>query len=247
MRILGVIPARYGSTRFPGKPLALIHGKPMIQCVYEQAKQATMLTEVVIATDDQRIANAAASFGGRCIMTSSTHPTGTDRCYEALRQLNESSFDAVINIQGDEPFIDPKQIDELASCLMQPGTEIGTLIKQANTEELFDPNKPKVVVDRQFYALYFSRQAIPYLRGIEKTMWVEQHNFYKHIGIYGYRSDVLKAISALEIGKLEGAESLEQLRWLESGYRIRTSVTEIEAFSVDTPEDLAKIQEVKRG
>jgi 3-deoxy-manno-octulosonate cytidylyltransferase (CMP-KDO synthetase) len=240
MRILGVIPARYGSTRFPGKPLAMIGAKPMIQRVYEQASQCKSLSAVIVATDDQRIYDAVVGFGGEVVMTSSVHKTGTDRCFEAVQKW-DNTCDVVINIQGDEPFIDPRQIGELANCFEHENTQIATLIKKADGEALFDPNKPKVVVGKDGHALYFSREPIPHLRGVERAAWSDQHNYYKHIGIYGYRLTALEAITKLEMGVLEQAESLEQLRWLENGFRIRVAVTKHEAFSIDTPEDLEKI------
>lgn len=241
-KIIGIIPARYASTRFPGKPLTVIQGKTMIRRVWEQAKKAASLAEVVVATDDARIEEEVLSFGGRAIHTSAEHPTGTDRCREALEKVQNASgaaYDAVINIQGDEPFIDPGQIDLVASCFGQPGTGLATLVKRlSKTEDLLNPNIIKVVVSHTGEALYFSRSPIPYLRGEETALWVEKGVYYKHIGIYGYRSDVLAKISLLGQGELEKAESLEQLRWLQNGYRIQVKETESESHSVDAPEDL---------
>jgi len=241
MRSIGIIPARYASSRFPGKPLADINGKPMIQRVYEQAKKATALQHVVVATDDQRIADVVNDFGGDVVMTSSDHPSGTDRCLEALQQ-QEMDFDVVVNIQGDEPFISPSQIDLILSCFHTENTEIATLVKLIEDDkELWNPNKPKVIMDDDDFAVLFSRQCIPYLRDTPKESWIDEFNFYKHIGMYAYRSDILKEITQLKPSRLERAEGLEQLRWIESGYRIKTAITDEEAFSVDTPEDLEKL------
>ena len=238
MRSIGIIPARYASSRFPGKPLVDINGKPMIQRVYEQAKKATALHHVLVATDDERIAEVVSGFGGEVIMTSPNHPSGTDRCLEAL-QKQEFAFDVVVNIQGDEPFISPSQIDLILSCFHTENTEIATLVKLIEDEEdLWNPNKPKVIMDDDDFAVLFSRQCIPYLRDSPKEKWLEEFNFYKHIGMYAYRSDILKEITQLKPSRLERAEGLEQLRWIESGYRIKTAITDEEAFSVDTPEDL---------
>jgi len=241
--ILGIIPARYGSTRFPGKPLADIGGKPMIQRVYEQACKE--LDDVYVATDDQRIHDAVIAFGGNVVMTSVNHQSGTDRCAEALRtimDIEKKEFAAVINIQGDEPFISPKQIASVARCFADDSTQLATLVKPVvETEDLFNPNKPKVVVTSDKKALYFSRSPIPYLRGEEAESWVTSHQYYNHIGLYGYRADVLFEITKLPIGVLEKAESLEQLRWLENGYAIRVEETNEQAHGIDTPEDLEKL------
>jgi 3-deoxy-manno-octulosonate cytidylyltransferase (CMP-KDO synthetase) len=243
MKILGVIPARYASTRFPGKPLAMIKGKPMVQRVYEQAIKAS-LTDVVVATDDERIAEVVRSFGGNVVMTSADHPSGTDRCAEAMTKY-KSGWDAVINIQGDEPYIHPNQINILATILQREEVEIGTLIKKIDDpEELLNVNTPKVVINSQGEALYFSRQAIPYKKGEEITEWVKHHTYYKHIGIYGYKSTVLPKLTQLKQSSLEVAESLEQLRWLENGYRIATGITVEETLAVDTPDDLLKAQSI---
>ena len=243
--ILGLIPARFASTRFPGKPLADIGGKPMIQRVYEQA--AKILPTVYVATDDERIAATVRSFGGKVVMTSESHQSGTDRCEEALQQVEKIEgrpFSAVINIQGDEPFISPLQIEQLALAMTNPENEIATLVKKvANTNDLFNPNKPKVVVGTKNEALYFSRSPIPYLRGVKEEEWHQKHDFYNHIGLYGYRSDILGCITKLPQGKLELCESLEQLRWLENGYRIAVMETNLESISIDTPEDLARLKE----
>ncbi|WP_316842523.1 3-deoxy-manno-octulosonate cytidylyltransferase [Pedobacter gandavensis] len=240
MKVLGVIPARFASTRFPGKPLVDIQGKSMIRRVYEQALKATGLDKVVVATDDERIAEELKSFGGEYIMTGSEHQSGTDRCAEVARQL--PGFDVLINIQGDEPFIDPAQIDLLVSCFADPEVQLATLIKEIHTEaELFNHNLPKVILNAKKEAVYFSRQTIPYLRNSEKENWLKAHLFYKHIGIYGYTASVLQEITQLPPSSLEIAESLEQLRWVENGYAIQTRVTAIETIAIDTPEDLKKI------
>lgn len=238
MRILGVIPARYASTRFPGKPLALIGGLPMIQRVHAQAVLAPELSDVIVATDDIRIADAVRGFGGVCLMTDAGHASGTDRCAEAL-VLSGGRYDAVVNIQGDEPFIRPGQISLLCQLVSEKGVEIATLAREVHDDgELDNPNLPKVVIGADGRALYFSRQAIPYLKGHPPGKWSDHHVYFKHIGIYAYRSDVLQKITALSPGKLEQAESLEQLRWLENGYSIRVGITDSETIAVDTPDDL---------
>jgi len=243
MNILGIIPARYASTRFPGKPLVDIHGKTMIQHVYEQAAKA--LKMVVVATDDERIQETVLKFGGKVVMTSSDHASGTDRCAEAVQlyeHLHGLEIDVVVNIQGDEPFIDPAQISQLADLFSDPDVEIATLIKSVdNSETLFNPNKPKVIVNNRMEAIYFSRAAIPYLRGVEPDEWVKNYAYFQHIGMYGYRKEILLKLTRLKKGNLENAESLEQLRWIESGYAIKTGVTTTEGISIDTPEDLEKV------
>ena len=234
MKILGVIPARYASTRFPGKPLVDIKGKTMIQRVYEQSMLAN-LNKVVVATDDERIAAEVSRFGGEFVMTASAHQSGTDRCAEVVQNL--SGYDIVINIQGDEPFIDPKQINLICDCFKDENVQLATLIKEIhNEEELFNPNVPKVVIGDQQQALYFSRHPIPYLRNPAHV-----HQFYKHIGIYGYKTATLLEITKLKPSALELAESLEQLRWIENGYQIQTKLTDIETIAIDSPNDLLKI------
>lgn len=239
---VGIIPARFASTRFPGKPLADILGKPMIQHVYERASQ--VLDTVLVATDDERIFAAVESFGGRVVMTSENHRTGTDRCFEAYQKLGQQ-FDVVINIQGDEPFIAIEQIEALKRCFDSDSTEIATLVKPfaetATFAELSNPNLPKVVLNLQNDAIYFSRSVVPFLRGIEPESWAKSHTFYKHVGIYAYRSDVLARITKLAQTPLELAESLEQLRWLENGLHIATAITHAENIGIDTPEDLQKL------
>ena len=241
--IAGIIPARYASTRFPGKPLADIHGKSMIRRVYEQAKKASSLSRVVVATDDERIQKEVVAFGGEVCMTSPVHPSGTDRCAEVVKNM-KLDCDAVINIQGDEPFINPSQIDLLSACFRDARTQLATLIRRINsTEILFNPNSPKVIVDADGFAIYFSRQAIPFVRGAREADWLKNHQFFQHIGIYGYRTDSLMEITKLPPSPLEKSESLEQLRWIENGYRIKTAVTEFETLAVDTPDDLKNILE----
>ena len=237
MSILGIIPARHASTRFPAKPLADLGGKSMIRRVYEQAKKSKSLSKVVVATDHEEIYKHVIDFGGDVYMTSPHHASGTDRCYEVLSK-ETSSFDYVINIQGDEPFIAPEQIDLLAS-LLDGKTELATLIKKIDSvEQLLNPNLVKVVLNKDQEALYFSRSVIPYFRNQEQAEWVIHHSYYKHIGLYAYRNDVLEKITRLEISSLEKAESLEQLRWLENGYKIKVKETSIETMGIDTPEDL---------
>lgn len=237
---LAIIPARYASTRFPGKPLADIGGISMIQRVYHRA--ANSMENVVVATDDERILSAVEQFGGKAVMTSSNHQSGTDRCAEALNIFetkNKKDIDIVINIQGDEPFIRRDQIFLLKNCFEDGATQIATLIKEIHNEVILeDPNRPKVVIDKYGFALFFSRSSIPYMRNIKKGEWHSAHVFYQHIGMYAYRSSILREITQLPQSKLEIAESLEQLRWLENNYKIKTAVTEYETFGIDTPEDL---------
>ena len=241
MKILGIIPSRYASTRFPGKPLAVIDGKSMIQRVYEQASKSALLSKVIVATDDSRIFEHVQDFGGNVAMTSKNHTNGTLRCWEVVEQ-SDGNYDIIVNIQGDEPFIDPEQIDQVAGLFKNNEVEIGTLVKKIKSEEeLFNPNVVKAVFDQQKKALFFSRQTIPFLRGIPQEEWITKHNFYKHIGIYAYRFDVLEKIVKLKPTELEKAESLEQLRWLENGFKINVQITEKEAISIDTPEDLLKL------
>lgn len=243
MNILGIIPARYASTRFPAKPLVEIGGKSMIRRVYEQAEKARLLSNVVVATDNNEIFNHVKTFGGNVVMTKEEHPSGTDRCFEALEKTS-GDFDFVINIQGDEPFIHPEQIDLLASALNKE-TELATLVKKIEDQEtLFNPNTPKVIFNKNKEAIYFSRQTIPYIRGAEPEQWLSKAEFYKHIGIYAYRADILKAITSLETGSLEKSESLEQLRWLENGFKIKVEITTYESVGIDVPSDLEKIKDL---
>ena len=239
MTILGIIPARYASTRFPGKPLADIGGKSMIQRVYEQVKKSKRVTDAIVATDNQEIFDHVTKFGGRVRMTKESHVSGTDRCYEALT-LQKAPFDYVINIQGDEPFIQPEQIDLLAR-LLDGKTEIATLVKKIeDREQLFNPNVVKAVVAANGEALYFSRSTVPHIRNTPEADWMGKHSFYKHIGMYAYRTDVLKRLTELPVSPLEKAESLEQLRWLENGFRIKVAETKTETIGIDTPEDLQR-------
>ncbi|NWJ51864.1 MAG: 3-deoxy-manno-octulosonate cytidylyltransferase [Bacteroidetes bacterium] len=246
MKCAGIIPARYASTRFPGKPLALINGTSMIRRVYEQCLKSASLNIVVVATDNEEIAEHVRSFNGKVIMTSTDHRSGTDRCNEALNHLlslyPEQQYDVVVNIQGDEPFIDPAQIDAVTACFKDEHVDIATLARPIDTtEELFNPNAVKVVRGLQNQALYFSRSTIPFIRGTEQHDWLAKGNFLKHLGLYAYRTPVLKAIAQLTSGNLEILESLEQLRWLENGYRISVELTDKESISIDTPDDLAKL------
>jgi 3-deoxy-manno-octulosonate cytidylyltransferase (CMP-KDO synthetase) len=246
MRYIGIIPARYSSTRFPAKPLALLGGITVIERVYRQVER--LLDNVVVATDDERILQKVELFGGNVVMTSTEHRSGTDRCYEALTKVGADDYDVVINIQGDEPFIRPEQIMAVMSCFENDeSTDIATLVKPITSsdgiEALENPNSPKVVVGRNMEALYFSRSVIPYLRGYDKSEWLERHTFYKHIGLYAYRTNVLQEITKLAQTPLELSESLEQLRWLENGYNIKVAQTDIETIGIDTPEDLHKAEE----
>jgi 3-deoxy-manno-octulosonate cytidylyltransferase (CMP-KDO synthetase) len=237
---IGIIPARYASTRFPGKPLVDIAGKSMIERVYEQAKKSS-LRQVIVATDDERIQKAVTAFGGEVCMTSIDHQSGTDRCAEVIQKLGLQA-DAVINIQGDEPFIDPRQIDLVCSCFNDDNVQLATLVKKVSDPEiLFNPNSPKVILDKDQNAIYFSRHPIPYLRGVDNSDWILKHTFYQHIGIYGYRPVTLMKITQLPVSSLEKSESLEQLRWIENGLKIRTAITTLETLAIDTPDDLKRI------
>ncbi len=247
MNCIGIIPARYASSRFPGKPLAHINGKSMVRHVFERTTQA--LDHTLVATDDERIFKEVVDFGGEAIMTSPDHQSGTDRCNEAYTlycNKKQLEFSVIVNIQGDEPFINPNQIKTLLSCFDDPKTNIATLVRKINsTEDLMDPNKPKVTIDKNGNALYFSRSAIPYMRGKDPSEWILAHNYYQHIGIYAYRPQILKQLSSLEEGTLEQIEKLEQLRWIENGFTINTSLTDYESFGIDTPEDLEKAQKLR--
>jgi 3-deoxy-manno-octulosonate cytidylyltransferase (CMP-KDO synthetase) len=243
MEIIGIIPARFASTRFPGKPLVDIGGKTMIQRVYEQAKKATSLKDVVVATDDERIESHVKDFGGNVVRTDTSHQSGTDRCFEAIQKFR-SSADVVINIQGDEPFIHSEQINLVASCFKEEDTQIATLVKKITTdEELFNSNTPKVLLNSGMEAIYFSRQTIPHIRGRVQADWLSSFTFYKHIGIYAYKTSVLKEITSLNQSSLELAESLEQLRWIENGYKLKVKVTDFESIAVDVPDDLKKLSQ----
>lgn len=240
MNPIGIIPARYASTRFPGKPLAMIGEKPMIQRVYEQALK--VLEMVVVATDDERIFSAVEAFGGHVVMTSTSHKSGTDRCAEAVAIVMDQErkdYDVVLNIQGDEPFLHPEHLRKVLSCFFEKEAQIATLVKPFSpSEDILNPNSPKVVINKNKEAIYFSRSPIPYIRGVEKEDWPTQHVFLKHIGLYGYRTDILHEITRLEQTPLELAESLEQLRWIENGYKIMVEQTHLESFGIDTPDDL---------
>ncbi|WP_455586998.1 3-deoxy-manno-octulosonate cytidylyltransferase [Bacteroides sp.] len=244
MKFLGIIPARYASTRFPAKPLAMLGGKTVIQRVYEQV--AGVLDDAYVATDDERIEAAVKAFGGKVVMTSVHHKSGTDRCYEASTKI-EGNFDVIVNIQGDEPFIQPMQLQSIKSCFDDATTQIATLVKPFSADDPYEAlenvNSPKVVVNKNWNALYFSRSIIPYQRGAEKEEWLHNHTYYKHIGLYAYRAEVLKEITSLPQSSLELAESLEQLRWLENGYTIKVGISAVETIGIDTPEDLARAEE----
>jgi 3-deoxy-manno-octulosonate cytidylyltransferase (CMP-KDO synthetase) len=242
IQFAGIIPARYASTRFPGKPLVMIRDKTMVQRVYEQALKS--LDIVCVATDDERILDAVLKFGGKAVMTSSEHQSGTDRCAEAVDLISRSTgrkIDIVLNIQGDEPFIRPEQLDQLKSCFSDKNVEIATLIRKTEPgEDIFNPNHPKVVLDHEGNAIYFSRAAIPFYRDTQSTQWSQKHIFYKHLGLYAYRTETLRIITRLSRSTLEIAESLEQNRWIENGFRIRTATTKWESISIDTPDDLKR-------
>jgi 3-deoxy-manno-octulosonate cytidylyltransferase (CMP-KDO synthetase) len=240
MRVLGVIPARYASTRFPGKPLTEIGGKSMILRVYEQACLAKSLTNVVVATDDHRIAEHVEKAGVKAIITKQTHRSGTERCAEVIELLNEK-YDVIVNIQGDEPFVSPLQIETLSEIFLDSQINIATLIKRiSNNEELFNQNVVKVVINKRKEAMYFSRSTIPFVRSCDAEFWIDKSVYYKHLGIYAYRTEILKKIVLLDESEYEKSESLEQLRWLENGYKINTIITDFESVAIDTPEDIEK-------
>jgi 3-deoxy-manno-octulosonate cytidylyltransferase (CMP-KDO synthetase) len=240
MKFMAIIPARYASTRFPGKPLAVLGGKTVIQRVYEQV--SSVLSEVYVATDDQRIYDCVEGFGGKAVMTREDHKSGTDRIEEAVEKIGTDA-DVIINVQGDEPFIQPSQVETLMHLFDAPETQIGTLGKLFESMEAVEnPNSPKIVTDNRGFALYFSRSVIPYIRGIERNDWFGQYPFLKHLGIYAYRREVLAEVTRLPQSSLEKAESLEQLRWLQNGYRIRVGLTDVETIGIDTPEDLQRAE-----
>lgn len=244
MRYIGIIPARYASTRFPAKPLAMLGGKMVIQRVFEQV--SGVLDEVYVATDDERIEAAVKSFGGNVVMTSTNHKSGTDRCYEAYTKVG-AGYDVVVNIQGDEPFIQRSQLEAIKNCFSDESTQIATLVKpyteSDGIEALENVNSPKVVVDNRMNAIYFSRSVIPFLRGVDKADWLKRQTYYKHIGLYAYRAEVLKEITRLPQSALEMTESLEQLRWIENGYKIKVGISDVETIGIDTPEDLERAEE----
>lgn len=241
MKFIGIIPARYSSSRFPGKPLAILGGKPVIEHVYRQV--SSVMGDVFVATDDQRIYDAVEAFGGKAIMTRSDHKSGTDRICEALEKVG-GSFDVVINIQGDEPFIQKSQLETVMQCFDDPRTQIATLGKPFESMEAVEnPNSPKIVLDNDGYALYFSRSVIPFVRGKEYEEWLSHFPYLKHIGLYAYRTEVLREVSKLPQSTLELAESLEQLRWLQNGYKIKVGLTDVETIGIDTPEDLQRAEE----
>ena len=242
-KVAAIIPARFASTRFPGKPLVDLGGKPMIQRTYERVKAVKGFDRIIIATDDQRIFDAAQGFNAEVMMTSSEHLTGTDRCAEVLSRLGET-VDYVVNIQGDEPYIEPQQLIEITNA-MDSNAPILTLVKQITTiDTLFNPNCPKVVLDNNNQALYFSRHAIPYMRGLPQEDWLTHHRYFKHIGLYAYRTDILMSISQLPASDLETSEALEQLRWLQNGFPIQAVETQFETIGIDSPEDLEKIKKL---
>ena len=241
MKFIGIIPARYASTRFPGKPLALLGGKPVIQHVYE--KVAAVLEAAYVATDDERIYDVVTSFGGQVVMTRTDHKSGTDRIEEAIEKIG-GEWDVVVNVQGDEPFVAKSQLDTICHCFDDPTTQIATLGKPFESmEAVQNPNSPKIVVDNMGFAMYFSRSVIPYVRGKEKSSWLTHYPFLKHLGIYAYRKDVLRQVTQLPQSSLEIAESLEQLRWLQNGFKIKVGTTDVETIGIDTPQDLERAEE----
>ena len=241
MKFIGIIPARYASTRFPGKPLALLGGKPVIQHVYE--KVAAVLEAAYVATDDERIYDVVKSFSGQVVMTHTDYKSGTDRIEEAIEKIG-GEWDVVVNVQGDEPFVAKSQLDTIGHCFDDPTTQIATLGKPFESmEAVQNPNSPKIVVDNMGFAMYFSRSVIPYVRGKEKSSWLTHYPFLKHLGIYAYRKDVLRQITQLPQSSLEIAESLEQLRWLQNGFKIKVGTTDVETVGIDTPQDLERAEE----
>lgn len=241
MKFIGIIPVRYASTRFPGKPLALLGGKPVIQHVYE--KVAAVLEAAYVATDDERIYDVVKAFGGQVVMTRTDHKSGTDRIEEAIEKIG-GEWDVVVNVQGDEPFVAKSQLDTICHCFDDPTTQIATLGKPFESmEAVQNPNSPKIVVDNMGFAMYFSRSVIPYVRGKEKSSWLTHYPFLKHLGIYAYRKDVLRQITQLPQSSLEIAESLEQLRWLQNGFKIKVGTTDVETVGIDTPQDLERAEE----
>lgn len=248
MNFLGLIPARFGSTRLEGKPLADIEGKTMIQRVYEQAQKA--LPDVYVATDDERIQAAVLAFGGNVVMTSSSHTTGTNRCLEALNIINAESdktFDVVINVQGDEPLLVPEQLKELMDCFNDSRTEIATLITPVlRLDDLFNESEVFVVYNKDDFALYFSREVIPHIHGTHKTKWLEKNTYYKHLGLYGYTTEALKEFAHLPQSNLELTESLEQNRWIENGGNIKLATTQHDSIPVDTIDDLERVRKIVR-
>lgn len=241
MKFIGIIPARYASTRFPGKPLALLGGKPVIQHVYE--KVAAVLEAAYVATDDERIYDVVKSFGGQVVMTRTDHKSGTDRIEEAIEKIG-GEWDVVVNVQGDEPFVAKNQLDTICHCFDDPTTQIATLGKPFESmEAVQNPNSPKIVVDNMGFAMYFSRSVIPYVRGKEMSSWLTHYPFLKHLGIYAYRKDVLRQVTQLPQSSLEIAESLEQLRWLQNGFKIKVGTTDVETVGIDSPQDLERAEE----
>lgn len=247
LSFIAIIPARYASTRFPAKPLAQLGGKSVIQRVYEQV--SAVVKDVVVATDDERILSAVEAFGGRAVMTSADHQSGTDRCWEAYTKQGRE-YDVVINVQGDEPFIAESQLRSIMACFDDASTDIATLVKPFTEEDgwaaLSNPNSPKVVLDKDSRAIYFSRSVIPYQRGVEPEEWLRSHTYYKHIGMYAFRSKALREVTSLPQSSLELTEKLEQLRWLENGYKIGVGISDVETIGIDTPEDLARAEEFLR-
>ena len=249
LKFLGIIPARYGSTRLEGKPLVDIHGKSMIQRVFERASAA--MDEVVVATDDSRIVDEVNSFGGNVVLTSANHSTGTNRCLEALEEIQKTSgktFDVVVNVQGDEPLMEPSQLNEMLRCFEKPDTEMATLITPVKRlDDLFNESEVFVTFNREMNAMYFSRSAIPHVRGVHRSKWLDQTTIYKHLGLYAYKIDALRLFAKMEVSPLEKLESLEQLRWLEAGKQMRVAITQHDSIPVDTVDDLERVRELVRS
>lgn len=246
MSIIGIIPARYASTRFPGKPLAMIDGKTMLQRVVEQSKKASLITEILVASDDKRIETHCEEIGVKCVMTSADHPSGTDRCQEAYK-LSGSKAAYIVNIQGDEPFLHPEQINSLAK-VCDGNVELATqMIKCVDHTMLADSGEVKIVLNKNNEALYFSRSIIPFVKNEDPKNWHNKHVYYRHVGMYAYRADILEKISKLPVSLLEKAESLEQLRWLENGFKIKCVETSYESHCVDTPEDIEKVLKLMKA
>lgn len=240
MKFIGIIPARYASSRFPGKPLAMLDGKCVIQRVYETVSK--VLDDVYVATDDNRIYDTVTCFGGKAVMTRSDHKSGTDRIEEAVEKLNTDA-DVIVNVQGDEPFIQRSQIETVCQCFDDPNTQIATIGKPFETiDAVENPNSPKIVLDNNGYAMYFSRSVIPFVRGVERGQWLTEYPFLKHLGLYAYRREVLREVTRLPQSSLEKAESLEQLRWLQNGYKIKVGITNSETIGIDTPDDLKRAE-----
>ena len=242
MKVLGIIPARFNSSRFPGKPLATIGGKPMIIHVLERASLCKEISRLIVATDNPIIMDTVIKHGYEAMLTAESHPSGTDRCAEILSKI-EDEPDICINIQGDEPFLDPDQLSALISCFKNSDCQISTLKHRINNqEELFSPDAVKVITDKNGKALYFSRSPLPYLRDQNEESWLSKQDYYRHIGLYGFKAEILKKVSKIEESSLEKAEKLEQLRWMENGFSVFVATSDKPNIAVDTPHDLKKAE-----